>query len=64
MTITPPRNELRLDAHRPTTLAELVEVHDDMRSALGPNAEAMAPQARAYYLLDETRLKAAGKRGN
>jgi hypothetical protein len=61
MTITKPPPELRLDAHRPTPPAELVEVLDTMRAVLGAPEAMDDPHARAIYLLDETRLRAAGK---
>ena len=55
------RNLRAEERRRPATMAELVEVHDTMRAVLGPNPEAMDPQARAIYLLDESRIRAAGK---
>jgi hypothetical protein len=45
----------------PRTAAELVEVLDDMRTVLGPPEAMESPRARAIYLLNQSRLTAAGR---
>ena len=46
-------------SRRPRTLAELVEVHDMMRAVLGDPERMENPLARALFLLDADRIRAA-----
>lgn len=56
------RNARAEARRRPTNVADLVEVHDDMTAVFGSNPEAMDdPHARAVYLLDATRIRAANR---
>jgi hypothetical protein len=59
MTITP--HPLAPGACRPADLAELVEVHDQMTAVLGDPEHMDSPRARAVFLLDADRIRAARK---
>lgn len=56
--LTIDRTPLAPGARRPVDLAELVEVHDTMRAALGDPERMDNPHARAVFLLDADRIRA------